>query len=744
VWATAPPSIVAESLEAVPDPLVTALHPGQPASGLAVARSLAQALATEEAPDSAPAWLLPAQVQSFRRLLAAIRRYDGALLADPVGTGKTYVALAVARVLNRGSTACLVPATLVTQWRCTAARLGVEVTLCSHEQASRGVLPQGRGGLVVIDESHHFRNSRTKRYGNVAAWLGGQRALLVTATPVVNRTLDLATQLLLTIRDDALLLDGVVSLMALLRKGDTAPALGQIVIEGRAVGSDRPTVIRRTSRATKSECAAMDRSLILMQKLRLSRSEPIRALLRTVLLRAADSSSAALHGALLRYSRLLRHAQDALGSGRRMERAELRRFAALLGDQLIWWELMPTFQDANDIELEDLRVLDAIIPELRAIEPATDGKLNRLSDVLGDATPTLVFTGFRETVRYIRDRLGGTRLAWCTGECAGIAHRRSSRQDVLRWFRYPESSILAPRHLVVTDVAAEGLDLQRAARVVHYDLPWTPMRMEQREGRSVRYGSSHSRIEVVQFAAPPALERSLRLGRTLASKRQLPGKVGLGPAGTHIWRLRSELAARFTGGGAPGGVARVMNAHEGLLAGFTIFRRGEHASTLSTTLLRLEPDGTWSESPEVVSHWLEQAARDEDIGAIDHARLREWLALLARPIKERLNLTGTRRWNAPDPVPEVRRLVMRLQQFIRSASRMHWAERLVQLEHAIDFATRGHTAGEARVIERLTRLTDLELEQTLPRLPPGRPHWDGFEARLTGIIVFGPRDRSLP
>ena len=123
VWWTAAPSIVAESLEAVPDPLVTALRPGPPASGMAVAAALARSLAPAEAADRPPSWLLPEQVQSFRRVLAALRRHRGAVLADPVGSGKTYVALAAAAALNRGSTACLVPATLLSQWESVAARL---------------------------------------------------------------------------------------------------------------------------------------------------------------------------------------------------------------------------------------------------------------------------------------------------------------------------------------------------------------------------------------------------------------------------------------------------------------------------------------------------------------------------------------------------------------------------------------------------------------------------------------------
>jgi hypothetical protein len=737
VW-TSPPRIVAESLEAVPDPLVTALRPGPPASGVAVAGALARSLAPIEATDEAPLWLLPGQVQSFRRVLAALRHHGGAVLADPVGSGKTYVALAAAAALNRRSTACLVPATLLAQWESVAARLGVRVTLCSHEQVSRGKLPKGTRGLVVIDESHHFRNPATRRYRHVAPWLVGRAALMVTATPVVNRTADLGNQLLLAVRDDALLLDGIASLGTLLTKGCATASLGQLVVEGKAASDRRPGTIRRITSPTSRECAALNRIMEMLGRLRLSRSEPIAALLRGVLLRSAGSSPAALTAALRRYRRLLRHARDALGSGRVMDRSEIRRFTAELGDQLIWWELMPPVATGSDIELGDLEAIDDLIQSMGNAGEDGDDKLTRLCEILSDGVPSLVFTAFRETVRYLRDRLGDSRLAWCTGERAGIGRTPLTRRDVLGWFREGTSSSLAPRHLVVTDVAAEGLDLQRAGRVVHYDLPWTPMRLEQREGRSVRYGSPHSRVEVVRFILPPALERSLGLESTLARKRRLPALVGLGSAGMHVWRWRNELALRFACADALAGAARVVSRDEGLLAGFALHNAGDRSASLSTSVLWLERDGSWTEAPEALSLWLERATAGREVVPVEETRLRSWLLLLARPIKERLALTGSRRWLAPDPAPAVRRVAARLQAFTRDAARMHQPNRLVQLERALGFVTRGHTAGEAALIERLAASSDAELDRMTPKLPEGRAQWGGIEARLTGLILFGP------
>ena len=745
MW-TSPPRIVAESLEAVPDPLVTALRPGPPASGVTVAGALARSLAPIEAIDEAPPWLLPEQVQSFRRVLAALRHHGGAVLADPVGSGKTYVALAAAAALNRRSTACLVPATLLAQWESVAARLGVRVTLCSHEQVSRGKLPKGTRGLVVIDESHHFRNPATRRYRHVAPWLVGRAALMVTATPVVNRTADLGNQLLLAVRDDALLLDGIASLGTLLTKGCATASLGQLVVEGKAASHRRPGTIRRITGPTSRECAALDRRMEMLGRLRLSRSEPIAALLRGVLLRSAGSSPAALIAALCGYRRLLLHARDALGSGRAMDRSEIRRFTAELGDQLIWWELLPPVETGSDIELGDLEAIDDLIQSMGNAGEDGDDKLTRLCEILSDGVPSLVFTAFRETVRYLRDRIGDCRLAWCTGGRAGIGRTPLTRRDVLGWFREGTSSSLAPRHLIVTDVAAEGLDLQRAGRVVHYDLPWTPMRLEQREGRSLRYGSPHSRVEVVRFTLPPALERSLGLESTLARKRRLPALVGLGSAGIHVWRWRNELALRFACADALAGAARVVSQEEGLLAGFALHSAGDRSASLSTSVLWLERDGSWTEAPEALSLWLERAAARREVVPVEESRLRSWLLLLARPIKERLALTGSRRWLAPDPAPAVRRVAARLQAFTREAARMHQPNRLVQLEGALGFVTGGHTAGEAALIERLADSSDAELDRMTPKLPEGRAQWVGIEARLTGLILFGPEPElaSMP
>src|SRR6266545_2292720 len=508
------PTLVAEALVAVREPLTTALHPGAPAPAPAVAGALALSLAPAQAADAAPAWLWPEQVASFGRALWAVRCYRGALLADPVGTGKTYVALAVAAAINRRRPiVCLVPATLVEQWDAVSRQLGLSITLWSHERVSRGTLPPECGRLVVVDESHHFRNPATKRYGHLSGWLVGRRALLVSASPVVNQLADLQYQLALTIRDDALARHGVPSLARLFQGREGHPALGHVIVARAPAAARRPSQRERIVALDDATLAPLTGALGGVDRLRLSTHPPIAALVRAALWRSAASSPAALLASLDRYRRLLLHARDAARAGQVLDRRMLRTVTNELDDQLLLWELLEVGAAGSELAIDDLPALDELRTTVAGVAGEPDPKLERLRGLLADQRCTLVFISARETVRYLRDRLMGGPVAWCTGDCAGIGRQAAPRQLVLGWFRprVPATTsgslaVMVPRHLVATDVAAEGLDLQRAERVIHYDLPWTPARLEQREGRARRAGGAHREVEAVRFEPPPAVE----------------------------------------------------------------------------------------------------------------------------------------------------------------------------------------------------------------------------------------------
>jgi superfamily II DNA or RNA helicase len=726
-----------------------------------VARAIAAALRPPEHASEPPSWLLPGQARSFRRALRALTDHGGALLADPVGSGKTYVALAVAEA-HRAPATCLVPAVLAAQWRTVAAKLGVAIELGSHQRASRGRLPGACRGLVIIDESHHFRNPRARRYQSVAPWLVGRPVLLLSATPIVNQVDDLAHQLLLGVRDDALLPDGVASLRGALARGETIPSLGRLVIEERGERGPRPARRPLISLPGGREQQVARALVSSLRRLRLSRDASVAALVRGVLLRAAASSAPALADALRRYRALLRHAADAAAAGRKLGRSELRELTGELDDQLVLWQLLAAGQPVGpapqpgaasaaeapeaeppqvELHLDDLDDLDPLIAEVAALAAGADLKVDRLRTVLADGRPTLVFTTRQETVRHLRERLGPPVVAWCTGSRAGIGHLPASRAAVLRWFRQPDAGVRLglrpPACLVCTDVAAEGLDFHRAERVVHYDLPWTPMRLEQREGRAVRLGSAHGFIEVVRFVPPPAVESALRLNDRLARKATLPARAGLGPDGLRVWGWRSTLADQLDAAPGQPATASVRGRGEGALIGFELFTgRGVSRWTLATGAGWLDADTGWTEDPELISDRLLHAASCRDVRAAPAERLRCVLESASGPLRARLAAALGRRWSGAGSSPVAVRLVERLGPLVTGAVRRRQPGRLDLLERALAFAARGHTAGEAMLIERVTWLEARELLAALAKVAPAAGPGEVVELRLTGVVLF--------
>ena len=281
----------------------------------------------------------------------------------------------------------------------------------------------------------------------------------------------------------------------------------------------------------------------------------VAALLRRVFWRAAASSPAALAETAAAYERLLEHGVDAAAVGRRVSRQDVRRFTGSDDTQLVLWELVAE-RGVTMLSLGDMTALRGLRQSADRASGFDDARVAALRQLLADGVPSLVFVTRRATVRYLRDRLIGLRTGWCSGTTAGIGTQRLPRATLFEWYRadgpvHP----LAPVHLITTDVASEGLDLGRLRRVVHYDLPWTPARLEQREGRS-RRGAWATLATAVSMPPEPALEQRLRLAALLDAKRALPGQVGLRAREGAPWRWREALVNELGTGEAGNGRGR--------------------------------------------------------------------------------------------------------------------------------------------------------------------------------------------
>ncbi len=733
---------MAEALAAVPDPLETVLVPGPAAPASAVCRALRRALAPAECDAPAPPWLLAEQVPQFRRALASLERHGGAFLADPVGSGKTWIALAVAGHLA-GNTApvAVVPASLVGQWEATARRVGVPLSVVSHETVSRGRLPESRTAIAIIDEAHRFRNPATRRYPVLARWLVGRRALLLSATPVVNRLEDLAHQLLLTIRDDALVARGCASLLGAMRERRPPPALGDVVL-CRAAPPGAPVALTR--RVALPITLGERRLLEGLEALTLSRDPSLASLLRMVFWRALASSPGAFAAALERYRRLLHHAASA---GRQVSRAAIHRFTGADPEQLLLWELLPDLAGPAELCLDDAGPLQALVREARQQTGAIDAKSAVLRAVLADRTPTAVFTTSRDTLTWLRARLADFRPAWVAGDGAGIGNSRMARNAVLGHFRplpvgearrqsasSAESRPAGPRVLLATDVAAEGLDLQRVERIVHYDLPWTSVRLDQRAGRALRLGATRDTVEVLEFAPAPELESRLEQIARLSEKRRLGTVAGLGDEGRWLYRWRSDLAAECEAGDAMRGMAVVPGEAPGWLVGFALDRILPDGSTqrAPATLLWIDADGRVVEDPAICVARLETIGRQAGLPPTAADRVAA-LQVLAPLVRARLRAAHGDLWRV-QAAEERRRLTRRIRGIAAGAARERDRGRLALAGRALEWLMGGLTAGELELASTLAGLPERRLLRELPALM-ARPRLRcATLPRLAGIV----------
>jgi len=667
-----------------------------------------------------PPWLRPEQTVQHRRAVAAIRSHRGVLLADPPGSGKTWIALATARsVGGNAPVAVVAPAILRDQWTAVAGQTGHTLSFISHESVSRGRLPDDASGFVVVDESHRFRTPGTRRYRTLAPWLAGRRGMLLSATPVVNRVDDLAHQLLLFLRDDTLLVRGCASLRAALVAKAAPSSLGEVVLR-RAGVEGLPSVLHRNIRPRPGPVFSdLMRGIGL---LRLSSKPGVAALLRLALYRALASSSAALAGALRRHLRLLDHADAAHASGKSVCRATLRRLVGPAPEQFLIWGVISDSGEALDLEVGDRQGLEGMLRTARRIghEPLCGGPIGELRRVLSDRAPAVVFTTSRDTLDWLRHSLSDLTPGWVTGESAGIGRMRMPREAVLQWFgpgRSPPAGVKVPHLLLATDVAAEGLDLQRTRRVVHFDLPWTDVRLEQRAGRSRRIGGSPGTVEIITFLPPRRLERCIRQMERIREKRSLRARAGLDDRAPWLFGWRSDLAAWAGREAAVRGHAVVTGTEPGWLVGVSLAPPGSVLPPAS--LVWFGDDGSETDDPEqTVPRLLRTGAAAPVVAGLEWSRL---LPRLIQRVRWLLGESAGAAWRLAPSRGMGRIVLHRLEQMARDRAVRRDREGFQRLESVLEAIGGGLSAGETAIVERAAELPDdtfLECLQLLPGRPP--------------------------
>lgn len=180
---------------------------------------------------------------------------------------------------------------------------------------------------------------------------------------------------------------------------------------------------------------------------------------------------------------------------------------------------------------QDAERLFSILQLAGEWQPDNDNKLAELQKLLAKKHPgqkVIVFSQFADTVLYLTDQLrkrGLKQLADVTGDTedpSAFACRFSPESNKARDKVAPADEL---RVLIATDVLSEGQNLQDAAIVVNFDLPWAIIRLIQRAGRVDRIGQHAEEILCYSFLPAEGVERLIRLRTRVRQRLQENAEV---------------------------------------------------------------------------------------------------------------------------------------------------------------------------------------------------------------------------
>lgn len=463
--------------------------------------------------------LRPEQLDAIHQIEKAIADCGGALLCDEVGLGKTYTAIAF---ISRAKAALIIaPGAILEMWRSALAAAGTPATVISIEQFSRSEQDVAAPDIVVIDEAHHLRNSRTNRFKNISRICKSVPVLLLSATPIHNNAADLSTLLSLFLGSRAKSLTQSEHATCVIRR--THEFVGT---------RDVPARVFKLPMTIPVEARILDRIVSLPPPIPARDGGEAATLITYSLLRQWVSSDAAIDAAICRRIARSLAIESAMESGKYPSRTEL---GAWLGNtsqviQLGFPEFLVEKPGAKEL-LEAARAHIVVLRDLLKLLRDSKSRDNVRCDFLRDIRAAhpgekiVAFSQFFETVDSLFRRLRFTaEIALVSSRSARIASGGATKSEVLRRFAPLAHGAQAPHArenitmLLTTDLCSEGLNLQDASVVVHLDLPWTAARLEQRIGRVARLNSRHTTCTIYRFDVPEAADTMLQMEKRIRRK----------------------------------------------------------------------------------------------------------------------------------------------------------------------------------------------------------------------------------
>jgi len=416
--------------------------------------------------------------------------------------------------------------------------------------------PPPRFDLVIVDEAHHIRNQETFSHKAVRFFCDHAEAVIfLTATPIQLGNHDLFV-LLNTLRPD-LVIDQesfehmaapnpFINQAAALARGQgpdwttrAAEALDQAVSTpwGQAILRHNPEFERVRSRIAETNVVMEERVQLITDiealhtfsgiinrtrrrdigDFTIRKPEtviveftPAQKILHDELLRVQAEIFSRLHGdvnIMFMMTTIRRQAASCLFGLAPFLESILNRHL----DELSWDEADNTDSMPQDVTVGPIQSqIQTILAKARVLDP-DDPKLDALRKILRDKqnlsnNKVMLFSSFRHTLHYLYEHVKAE------GFRVGMIHGGTPDEEriVLRSrFEMPQDQNEALDILLFSEIGCEGLDYQFCDCIVNYDLPWNPMRVEQRIGRIDRKGQKSEKVAIFNLITPGTVDADI-------------------------------------------------------------------------------------------------------------------------------------------------------------------------------------------------------------------------------------------
>ncbi|MDN4074724.1 DEAD/DEAH box helicase [Fictibacillus terranigra] len=435
-----------------------------------------------QAPDHLPQLtFLPHQLEVAKTV---IEKMNGkAILADEVGLGKTIEAgLILKEYMIRGlakKVLILVPASLVLQWtgelnqkffipavaqkksyvweQCDVVVSSIDT---AKRQPHRDIVLNQDYDIIVIDEAHKLKNKNTKNYEFVQR-LKKKFCLLLTATPVQNRV------------------EEIFNLVSLLKPGHL----------GNQENFDKDFRNDRHSLKNEEKLKQLVNKVMVRNRREDTGLKWPKRLVKTIPITLSESE---------------RDLYNSISDLKDLPAFNRSKFSILTLQREVCSSREACFltlknmlqKDAGNIATEH-----TILPLMKKIENVTqNSKAQQTLELIQSINgKVIIFTEYRATQLY---------LQWFLQQhgISSVPFRggfKRSKKDYMTYLFKNHAQVL-----IATEAGGEGINLQFCQHIINYDLPWNPMRIEQRIGRIHRIGQKGD-VHIYNFATQGTIEERI-------------------------------------------------------------------------------------------------------------------------------------------------------------------------------------------------------------------------------------------